>query len=134
MAATVQGDYTGGILTVCMTVASVFSTGDAKKQYKVPCDCMLMEPVTACLQTLGSSAGSTKVMIRNTTDGKDMLTSAISLGTHATNYSAEGELVGATSQATLRLDDGDVIAIDIDSVSTGATEKDLSVYLYLKCR
>lgn len=134
MAATIQGDYSGNILTVCMTVASVFTTGNAKKNYKVPCDCMLMEPVTATLQTIGTSAGSTNIMIRNSTDSKDLLTSAISIGTHASNYTAEGELVGATSQNTLRLDDGDVLCVDIDSVTTGGTEKDLSVYLYLKCR
>jgi len=128
---TVYGDMTDKVFSHTFVLASTFTTGDDKLQYTLPCDAMIMGPVQASLITAGTSGGSTIISVENSTDSQNMLSgSGISFTTGS--YTAEANL--SSTQAYLTASDGDIIVINVDSVSTGGAEKDLSVTIQLKGR
>lgn len=121
------GDMTAKNFQVPMMIFSVFTTGDAKATWIAPVDCMLLD-ARAHIQTVGGSAGSTYIQIRNSTDNVNMLNSN---GIVIAYGDADGAAEGTVSTTTSRLlvGDGDVICLDIDSCCSGAAEKDLVVWL-----
>lgn len=122
-----MGDRTAQICTHVFVVASLFTTGDDKVRYTMPCDAMFVGPVSASLGTLGTTSGSTIVNVENISNSEN-ITRNITFATTDSDLTAEGVLV-ATAVA-ITAGDGDVIGVNVDSCTTAATEKDLTVTIH----
>lgn len=99
---------------VCFGPDQEVATGDAKAMFVVPSiyDTWLLDDVTATVYTAGTT-GTTDVMVRNKTDAVNMLSTAVTIDSAATSASD-----GTVDASHDDLATDDVIAIDIDAVST----------------
>jgi hypothetical protein len=98
------------------------ATGNGKAFYRIPAELngMNLTGVAACVYTAGTT-GTTDIQIRNHTDTADMLSTLITIDSGETDTST------AAAAAVIDTDHddvatGDVIAIDVDAVSTTAAQ------------
>lgn len=94
------------------------STGDGKAFFRVPAELngMNLTGVSASVYTAGTT-GTTDVQIRNKTDTADMLSTVITIdsGETDTSTAATAAVVDTNNDDVAT---GDIIAIDVDAVST----------------
>lgn len=110
-----------GVKAVCLQVTAFdanVATGDGQAIFVIPAalNGMNLIRAEAVVYTAGTT-NATTVMIRNKTDTQDMLSGAISI--------ASGGTVGTVGTINTSFDDvvtNDVIAVDVDSVSTTAPQ------------
>jgi hypothetical protein len=98
------------------------ATGDAKAFYRIPVELngMNLTGVAATVYTAGTT-NTTDVQIRNKTDSADMLSTKITIDSTETDTStaATPAVIDTTKDDVVT---GDVIAIDVDAVSTTAAK------------
>ena len=126
-------DTTGKAFSHTFVIASsaVLSTGDDKVTYTMPFDAVFDAPISACLGTLGTTGGSTIITVENVSNSQN-ISRNITFATTDTDRTAEGALVATA--AWLTAGDGDVIGVNVDSITSGATEKHLTVTMHFTGR
>jgi hypothetical protein len=109
-----------GIQVVDAAVST--STGDGKAFFRVPLELtgMNLTGIAASVYTAGTT-NSTTVNIRNKTDSQDMLSAlmAIETGETDTSTSAQPGTINASYDDVVT---GDILAIDVDTISTTAAK------------
>lgn len=119
---------TAGIYTKKIVTIQVFgpttdtSTGDGKSFFRVPSELngMNLVAVAASVYTAGTT-GTTDIQLRNKTDSVDMLSTKITIDSTETDTStaAIAAVIDTTKDDVAT---GDIIAIDVDAVSTTAAK------------
>lgn len=123
-----MGDLTNKLLTPTLVIPGAVDVADGQAAWTAPCKCKLLH-VSAGLETLGGSSGTTDIMVRNDTDTLDMLSAVMTIAYNADPVVCEGSMHGTA--ANTELDDGDVVEIDIDAICGGGAETGLFVNLVL---
>lgn len=117
------GIHTKKIVTIgVVSPTSDTSTGDAKGFFRVPSELngMNLVAVAASVYTAGTT-GTTDIQLRNKTDSVDMLSTKLTIDSTETDTStaATPAVIDTTKDDVAT---GDIIAFDIDAVSTTAAK------------
>lgn len=117
-----------GVFTKKIVTIQVFgpttdtSTGDGKSFFRVPSELngMNLVAVAASVYTAGTT-GTTDIQLRNKTDSVDMLSTKLTIDSTETDTStaAAAAVIDATKDDVAT---GDIIAIDVDAVSSTAAK------------
>lgn len=98
------------------------ATGDGKAFFRVPAELtgMNLTGVAATVYTAGTT-GTTDIQIRNKTDTADMLSTKLTIDSGETD-SSTAATPAVINTATDDIVTGDVLAIDVDAISTTAAQ------------